>query len=322
MPIGLLKWAKMGFFSKIDDSMRGSIALFAACFFLSATVLNFALTEKAQSAAAQTSEAEKIRSFALELFGQGEYYRAITEFKRLKSYYPNSQYEGEASFMMALSYFAGKKWDDAALAFREVADSPFEAELRKRAQFMVAESYYRKGDFERALKLFEEIRSLYGLDPIAQKGIYKKGWANIKMGRLDRAAAELSALQNDSYYSRSARAIELELMKWRDVAPKRPRAAGLLDAILPGAGHLYAGEWKNGVVSFLLNGSFIAAAAIAFANGNPVLGAILGFVELGWYAGTIFSAVNSAHKLNKKAFDDFLKRLETENGLFLQAEGF
>lgn len=303
--------------------VRRSIALCAVCFFLSSSSSRSGvLAETTQPREEQTAEAEKIRAFALELFGEGEYYRAITEFKRLKSYHPNSPYSGEASFMIALSYFAGKKWQEAAAAFKEAGASPLEAGLQKRARFMVAESYYRKGDFEEALKLFDEIGALYGLDPIAQKAIYMKGWANIKMGRLEHAAAELSSLQRSSYYSESARAIRLELEGWRDVASKSPRTAGFFNAVLPGAGHAYLGEWRNGLVSFLLNGSFIAAAAMAFINANPVLGAILGFVELGWYAGSIFSAVNSAHKVNKKTVDDFVKRLEAKNGLYLQAEGF
>ncbi|MCJ7809422.1 MAG: hypothetical protein MUP26_04080, partial [Desulfobulbaceae bacterium] len=38
-----------------------------------------------------------------------------------------------------------------------------------------------------------------------------------------------------------------------------------------------------------------------------VLGGILAFFELGWYAGNIYSAVNGAHKYNRKVRDDFSK---------------
>jgi hypothetical protein len=41
-----------------------------------------------------------------------------------------------------------------------------------------------------------------------------------------------------------------------------------------------------------------------------VLGGILLFMELGWYTGNIYSAVNSAHKHNKRVRDQYRKELK------------
>ena len=90
---------------------------------------------------------------------------------------------------------------------------------------------------------------------------------------------------------------------------KNPTTAGILAGALPGMGHAYCGRYKDGMVALVLNGLFIWAAVESFHQDNPALGSILGFLELGWYSGNIYSAVNSAHKLNRKLKDDYLKSL-------------
>jgi hypothetical protein len=89
---------------------------------------------------------------------------------------------------------------------------------------------------------------------------------------------------------------------------KKPTAAGAL-AILPGLGHLYCERPKDALVAFLLNGVTIWAAIEAFDEDLQVLGGILLLLELGFYTGNIYSAVNSAHKFNRKVRNDFRRNL-------------
>jgi hypothetical protein len=101
----------------------------------------------------------------------------------------------------------------------------------------------------------------------------------------------------------SAKSLGGELLPYKD-----PTTAGAL-SVVPGLGHVYCERYKDGLVAFLLNGLFIWATIEAFHEDQEVLGAVLGFVELGFYSGTIYSAVNSAHKHNRKLKDDFLQGL-------------
>jgi hypothetical protein len=63
------------------------------------------------------------------------------------------------------------------------------------------------------------------------------------------------------------------------------------------------------MVAFLLNGLTIWAAVEAFDQDLDVLGGVLVALELGWYSGNIYSAVNSAHKYNRKVRADFRRSL-------------
>ena len=47
----------------------------------------------------------------------------------------------------------------------------------------------------------------------------------------------------------------------------------------------------------------IIAAWEAFDNDNEALGSLLTLFEIGFYTGNIYSAVNAAHKYNKKQKD-------------------
>jgi hypothetical protein len=83
-----------------------------------------------------------------------------------------------------------------------------------------------------------------------------------------------------------------------------------LAAVLPGLGHAYVGRYKDGGIAFLVNALFIWAAVESFHNDNNVLGGMICFLELGWYSGNIYSAVNSTHKYNRKIGRDLRKDLK------------
>ena len=62
-------------------------------------------------------------------------------------------------------------------------------------------------------------------------------------------------------------------------------------------------------MALLLNGLTIWAAVEAFNEDLNVLGGLLVALEVGWYTGNIYSAVNGAHKYNRKVRDDFRQNL-------------
>ena len=111
----------------------------------------------------------------------------------------------------------------------------------------------------------------------------------------------------------NAQELALKSLEGERLPYKSPSTAGVLAAVLPGSGHVYCDRYKDGVVAFLLNGLFIWATLEAFDNDQEVLGGILGFLELGWYSGNIYSAVNTAHKYNRSLKNDYLKNLPELN---------
>jgi len=70
-------------------------------------------------------------------------------------------------------------------------------------------------------------------------------------------------------------------------------------SVIPGAGYLYLERYQDALISLLVNTALIFAAYEAFDNDLYVLGGIISFVELGFYAGNIYGATTSAHKINR-----------------------
>ena len=92
---------------------------------------------------------------------------------------------------------------------------------------------------------------------------------------------------------------------------KNPTIAGLL-SVVPGAGQIYVGRYKDALTAFIVNAGLILATVEAFDNELYALGGVIGFVEFGFYAGNIYGTVSSAHKYNRDrqtAFRDDLYRL-------------
>ena len=93
---------------------------------------------------------------------------------------------------------------------------------------------------------------------------------------------------------------------------KRPAAAGILSALLPGAGQAYVGRYGDGAWSFLLAGSLTWAAVYSFRSDHPNRGGVLSGLAFGLYAGNVYGAIVSALNFNRDAEDAHLNRIREE----------
>ena len=70
------------------------------------------------------------------------------------------------------------------------------------------------------------------------------------------------------------------------------------------------GRGGDALLAFFLNGHFIAGIAQAVTHGELAVAGVLSFFEAGWYAGNVYSAINGAHKHNRRTAETFLRNLE------------
>jgi len=251
--------------------------------------------------------------FADALYAEGDYYRAITEYKRFLFENPNAREGAHARLRIARSYLAGERWTEAEDHLQRLQqDWPASAEARRGA-LLYAEIPFRRG-------LFAQSRERYRLIPgdypqQAPAAGYRIAWTYIEEGSYQAARQQLAELQLPQ-----AGQLATDLSQLEQLKEKSPLAAGLLSAALPGAGQLYAGRPRDAGISFALNAAFILAAIEAFDNDNEVLGGILLFCELGWYSGNIYNAVSNAHKHNRDQRREQLQQLRNQHGLDLRLD--
>ncbi|MBN1848107.1 MAG: tetratricopeptide repeat protein [Deltaproteobacteria bacterium] len=261
--------------------------------------------------------------FARYCMEQGEYYRAVGEFERFVFLFPDHERVPEAQYYIGVCYVLGGRYDSARSVLEEVYRKQSELPLSEKALFMMGEAYYRQGAFEEAEQYFRKVIDDHTQSELRGAVLYRLGWSRLKTDQWqDAAKIFLDIDQNSDLYNQSL-ILSTEALKGDTLPRKSPATAGIMAAVIPGMGHVYCGRPKDGLTAFLVNGLFIWAAVESFEHDQDVLGSVLTFLEVGWYTGNIYSAVNCAHKYNRKVKDDFRKGLSErmDLDLFTTSEG-
>ncbi len=153
-------------------------------------------------------------------------------------------------------------------------EEDFPIALREKAYYFLGRGYLKALDFERAAQAFDRIRPEAGL------GL--------------RAA----------FLSRECR-------KAKDIPRDSPALAAFFSILLPGLGQLYLGRPTDAAWAA---GTTLVPAAIAAAGywaGSWLIGGPAGVVALAFFGGSVYNALNQAHRGNRKRLEKFRAELET-----------
>jgi tetratricopeptide (TPR) repeat protein len=260
---------------------------------------------------ADEEEEKSPLGFAHHLFAGGHYYQAVTEYERFIYFNPEHPSVAEARLKIAFCYKLGEQYTKAVELFRKVVDEYFGQECAIVAAFNVGECFRLNGDYEQALAEFKGFVENYPNHPLADKAQWNDAWIYIEMEEYPSAKEHLSLIGKGSTYQIAAQELSSALDELPHLPRKSPRLAGLLAALLPGSGHLYTGEKKQALFSFITNALLIFGTYEAFNNELYVAGGFLSLFAINYYSGNIFGALNSAHKYNrrvKRAFLDGFKQ--------------
>ena len=248
-------------------------------------------------------------TFAKTLMERGEYLQAINEFERFIHFFPENENVPKARFFIGLCYLKGKNYETARKVLSEVYRTYRSQSIGGKALLMIGESYYRQAISTEAIHYFEKVIKEYPDTEIKNQAIYRLAWSRMQANQWQEASDTFKMVEGGSLLYGGSQILSELSLEGQFLPYKDPTTAGVLAGILPGMGHAYCGRYKDGLVALLVNGLFIWAAVESFDRDHEALGVILGFLELGWYSGNIYSAVNSAHKHNRKLKNDYLKSL-------------
>ena len=247
--------------------------------------------------------------FAEDLFQRGEYYRAIGEYERFIHFFPESEEVVLARYRIGLAYLKGERYEEAIEALTLVARQYPESTYAVQAYLRMGEACAQLGRYDDAIMYLEKLMAMTPDQDIKDEAHYQCGWIYLKQESWDSAEACFNQISPENRARFRIEDLLKEFDKRGDLKRKNPTTAGLL-AIVPGAGHLYCGRYRDAMLSFLVNGALILAAWEAFDNELYALGGLITVVEIGFYSGNIYSAVSSAHKYNREERNRFLRYLE------------
>jgi TolA-binding protein len=259
------------------------------------------------------TDAEQILGFADALFNAGDYFRAITEYKRFLFLYPADARAGRVQLQIGRSYLRGQQWDDARQTFVGIAQQHPDAAIRAEAAYLVGETSFLQGRYAQAIADLQPVAERYGDTPVGQQARYLLGWSYLRARQWPEASQTFAAIDTTSPLFPSSRALAEAAREGEQLPRKSPALAGLISAVIPGTGHFYTGRWRDGTIALLLNGAFLAAGIEAVSAGNEAAAGLLLFFEAAWYSGTIYGAVNATHKYNRDLEERWLQGLERQH---------
>jgi tetratricopeptide (TPR) repeat protein len=271
----------------------------------------------AQEESGQYITATRQMELADQFFREGDYEGAVREYKRFLFFYPRNDRTEEALLKTARSYFRGQKWEEALSACDHLVS-------RNPAPLVKSEAFRIRGDVMAVKRQYAEARISFGKAREAAPNTRAADEAQFQIARTylreekwKEAADEFRKIDKTSALSPQSDSLAQGLDRIAEVPQKSPAVAGVLSAVLPGAGQAYCGEYGRAAISFLLNGVFIWGIVESFRNDNNVMGGILTLFEVGWYSANVLNAVNSAEKYNRKNTQEYINGLERGSGISL-----
>ena len=242
------------------------------------------------------------------LAAQGNYDAAITEYKRFLFFHPDDPRIGEVHYNIGLAYKAQGLWTEAVPALRTATYLAINNEAKSAYQLALAVTLIATKNYDLAqLELIKVVLRKPSV-PLFRRALFLQGVAYIYQFRWKEARSVLQDYTPDE-------SLDALFEDALNVPQKSIKVAKVLSTIFPGAGHIYVGDWRDGLNALMLNGAlgFLTIDAV-FAEHytNAVLWG--GFAFLRYYRGSTFRAGAAAAQFNLKesqrAAEALLQRLQ------------
>ncbi|KZD19031.1 MAG: hypothetical protein GX465_16655 [Acidobacteria bacterium] len=238
--------------------------------------------------------------FAESLLREGDYYRAISEYKRIIYYYPDTPEADSARIGEGRAlFFAGQ----SGLLQQWFYALPASTPIRSGAILLTARGVLDSGMPSTAVSFLSS-----HADEVSETDLpeyhFLCGMAGVYEGSYEAAAESFSLVDEESTRFQASQQAILRLAEAPDEAPRSPTAAALL-GIVPGLGYAYTGHYGTGLASLVVNGLLAWGAVSSFRNDNDEAGYALAIVGFGFYTGNIFGSAQSAERYNESVHGEF-----------------
>lgn len=248
---------------------------------------------------------EELNSNAENLFENGNYFSAITEFKRVLFFDEQNKYSFDANYKIGLCYKQGAFFDEAIKYFSIAEKYSGETEKIFELKTQIIRCNILRRTTDRAIQLCDELINDTRFSTYINKINYWKGWAYIFADDWESA---------EKYFKNSEDGIQLKYLSQKVNREKLSVTfAKVISYILPGSGQIYAGNYFSGFLSLAWN---IAAGYFtinSFLANRAFDGIVIG--ELAWlrfYKGNVENAEKIATQKNLELSNKTLKYLQEE----------
>jgi len=228
----------------------------------------------------------------------GNYENALTEYLRYLFFHPAAENNSDVYFEMGQAYLKLNRWDQAKEALRQsVKLAPNDSLKNARRVDLAIQSIAHRNYSLAVLELLKV--ASFGRQPaLRRKAQFYLGVAEVYLLDFKQAGAAFGPyfLGDSTQAGREAwRNLTILIRKGEAIRPKSAAAAKWLSTFLPGLGQLYAGDVKNALNAFVLNGAIGYGVVSAFVQ-QDYIDTVLegGFLFQRYYLGNRFRAAQIA----------------------------
>ncbi|MCY3741237.1 MAG: tetratricopeptide repeat protein [Candidatus Poribacteria bacterium] len=247
-------------------------------------------------------------SLGRHLAAQGNHDAAITEYKRFLFFHPDDPRVGEVYYNIGLTYRTQGLWTEAVTALRTATYLAADSEIKSEYQLELAVTLIATKNYD--LAQLELIKVTLRNPPaqLHRRTLFLQAVAYIYQFRWEEARSVLQDYTTDEK-------LGVLFDSAMNVPQKSVKVARVLSKILPGAGHAYTGDWRDGLNALFLNGAFGFLAVDAVLDGHYTDAVLwVGAVFLRYYRGNTFRAEAAVAQFNlrqsQRAAEALLQRLQ------------
>jgi len=256
-------------------------------------------------------EGKKILTFGDKLFAEQEYYRAITEYRRFISYFPDYGGIDEVYFKICDSYFCGEKYLESIKWCRKTLNLTLQPDVSAQTNVILGNSYLKLKNYPSGRKSYSEIFNVKKKNPVYDDIAHLKlGLCDLYEEKYKQASREFACVKSNSPYFGKAQLFSKKAPEGELLRQKSRFKAGLF-SVVPGLGYLYTGKKQTAVASFVINGLFLWGTLEAFNKDENGAGVVLGLFSFGFYSGNVYGSVISADRYNSQIRENFCSQFET-----------
>ena len=243
---------------------------------------------------------------------EGEYYRAITEYKKLLILFPDSEWADYALFRVGIAYYNGEEYEPSVRSFSALRDKYPESSYVPKGYYFKGLGYWKLKRFKEARIAFDALSEDYPRSEHTPLALVAASLVALEEENIALSTERLEWLINrypeHPGSTKANEAIPL-IRQYQKLPEKSKTLAAILSAILPGSGYIYAGHLGDGITAFLINALWIAGVAGGIHGGYYAAAGIVAGVGLPFYFGNIYGSANAAKKWNLGVKRDFRNRV-------------
>ncbi len=238
------------------------------------------------------------------LFCTRDYLRAVEEYRTYLKHKNNDTVQ----FKIGLAYEAMKKYGVALMYFDRF---PKENQFFPEAKLELYKTIFLSGNYNQLRNRYSRIHDMFKYYPEVTRLNYLSFLFD---------GSDLPDSSNFKLWFNLPEHKKVMKFYYKKInlPHKSLTVAGVLSALIPGLGKIYAGEIGDGITAFIFNGILGFLAYDNFKAGHKTRGWIFSGLTAFFYAGNIYGSVAAAQIYNKKVKVDYKEELKK----FLERENY